>query len=178
MKRALPSDSQQPGAPSLAANAALTSTDLLKLHKRRKPTTRSLPLSLLRDGDPALRETAEAFDSLLEKEKELDWRLARRRAELADASTAGGNAGGKTVWRTLRIRVGNTCEGQEWQKKGQKQEDQEDQKIDWETGEGVPKWTCTIEGQLLDVSRSREAPAARRRRVGSQQHWDEVQEPD
>ena len=149
-----------------SSSAALSSHEILKQHKRRKPTSRSLPLSLL-VHDPALSKLGEAFEELLEKEKEVDLLFQGRKAELNDElgnmnAAPGGagaeNTGKKTVWRTLRVKVGNTCTDQEWQQppeqSGQGNEEQQEKKPDFETGTGIPKWTCTIEGKLLDVSPS------------------------
>jgi hypothetical protein len=148
-----------------SSSSALTSHDILKQHKRRKPTSRSLPLSLLSDGtsgSSSLKATAEAYEQLLEKERELDLVFARRKAELGDeignlsaSAGAGGGvgeySGKRTVHRVLRVRVGNTCSDQEWQQKQAEGEEGKEESVDFESGKGVPKWTCTIEGRLLDV---------------------------
>ena len=149
-----------------SSSSALTSHDILKQHKRRKPTSRSLPLSLLSNdtstSDSALKATAEAYEQLLEKERELDLVFARRKAELGDeignlsaSAGAGGGvgeySGKRTVHRVLRVRVGNTCSDQEWQQKQAEGEEGKEESVDFESGKGVPKWTCTIEGRLLDV---------------------------
>ena len=150
-------------------SAALSTADVLKQHKRRKLTDRALPRSLLASKDVAaapggadLAALVSEYDRLLDLEKSLDLTLTRRKAELADDTSSGK----RTVHRLLRVRLTSECRDQPWQKEqerqakeasngtgeAQEQQQEEDEQPDFESGRGIPSWTCKIEGKLLEVS--------------------------
>lgn len=121
---------------------ALSSAEVLRHHKRKKPTDRSLPsLSYSQKLDSLKKE----YEKLVEMEKTLDATCTRKKAELMDESTTVK----RTTWKNLRIRLSNTCASQEWQEASD--EAGSSQRPDFETGKGIPSWTVNIEGKLMDV---------------------------
>ncbi|KAL4399216.1 SWI/SNF and RSC complex subunit Ssr3 [Malassezia pachydermatis] len=146
--------------------------------KRDRPTDRSLPPSLKRQ----VKESA-IYNDLQRMERNLDWTLARKRAELMDSM-------GKPpkVKRTLRIFLSNTCANQPFQvaEKNQQKREANDDAAGADGDEGdddeattapqntsgagsaeqeqhqndVPSWTLRIEGRLLDPSFRSRAGAA------------------
>ena len=130
---------------------ALNANEVMRQHKRRKPTDKTLP-SL--SHDEGLDKLKKEYERLLELERTLDVTYTRKKAELQDdlASVR------KTVWKRLRIRIHNECADQEWQREESTKEPPVDgetannDKPDVETGKGVPSWTVHIEGAILDVS--------------------------
>lgn len=121
---------------------ALTSAEVLRQHKRRRPTDRSLP-SL--SYDEKLESLKKEYEKLVEMEKSLDATCTRKKAEIMDE----GSSTKKTTWKTLRVRLSNTCSSQEWQEASD--EAGSSQRPDFENGRGIPSWTVTIEGKLIDV---------------------------
>lgn len=122
---------------------ALSSAEVLRQHKRKRPTDRSLP-SL--SYDEKLENLKKEYEKLVEMEKSLDATCTRKKAELMDESTAMK----KTTWKNLRVRVSNTCQSQEWQEGSD--EAGSSHRPDFESGKGIPSWTVNIEGKLVDVS--------------------------
>lgn len=143
--------------------------------KRDRPTDRSLPPSIKRQ----IKESA-LYNDLQRMERNLDWTLARKRAELMDSM-------GKPprVKRTLRIFLSNTCANQPFQveekqqQKKQKDADDaandaddadDDDQLPTSTAEAghaasapptdAPSWTMRIEGRLLDPTFRSRAGAA------------------
>lgn len=121
---------------------ALTSAEVLRQHKRKRPTDRSLP-SL--SYDEKLESLKKEYEKLVEMEKSLDATCTRKKAELMDE----GSSLKKTTWKNLRVRISNTCSHQEWQEASN--EAGSSQRPDFESGRGIPSWTVTIEGKLVDV---------------------------
>ncbi|GAA6022084.1 hypothetical protein JCM10207_001042 [Rhodosporidiobolus poonsookiae] len=107
--------------------------DQLRSAKRRKPTSRHLPShftpSLPASAVPSPTDTklsaslaaldtlAGSYKRLQELEKRVDWTVERKKVEVADATGAGGAAGGRgwQIRRTLRIHVQTTLLSQPWQ---------------------------------------------------------------
>ena len=141
--------------------------------KRDRPTDRSLPPSIKKQ----VRESA-IYNDLQRMERNLDWTLARKRAELMDSMGRP-----PKVKRTLRIFLSNTCANQPFQvaeKEESKQAaDAADAADDADAGDDdegadepkrrtaakaestdVPSWTMRIEGRLLDPSFRSRAGAA------------------
>ncbi|SAM82350.1 uncharacterized protein UBRO_04655 [Ustilago bromivora] len=132
--------------------------------KRGRPTDRSLPPSLKRQ----VPESA-FYSDLQRMEKNLDWTVARKRAELTD-----GLLRPPKIKRTLRIFLSNTCANQPFQlaeKQKAKESGANAAAASAETGEAgdvkaegatdsgdgkeedaVPSWTLRIEGRLLEPS--------------------------
>lgn len=127
--------------------------------KRGRPTDRSLPPSLKRQVPES------AFYSDLQRiEKNLDWTVARKRAELTD-----GLSRPPKIKRTLRIFLSNTCANQPFQlAEKQKVKDSapsvetadgaevkvegDKDAADSKEEDAVPSWTLRIEGRLLEPS--------------------------
>lgn len=141
--------------------------------KRDRPTDRSLPPSIKKQ----VKESA-IYNDLQRMERNLDWTLARKRAELMDSMGRP-----PKVKRTLRIFLSNTCANQPFQvaeKEQSKQAaDAADAADDADAGDDdegadepkhrattkvestdVPSWTMRIEGRLLDPSFRSRAGAA------------------
>jgi len=141
--------------------------------KRDRPTDRSLPPSIKKQ----VKESA-IYNDLQRMERNLDWTLARKRAELMDSMGRP-----PKVKRTLRIFLSNTCANQPFQvaeKEESKQAaDAVDAADDADAGDDdegadepkrrtaakaestdVPSWTMRIEGRLLDPSFRSRAGAA------------------
>ncbi|WFD33103.1 non-specific serine/threonine protein kinase [Malassezia sp. CBS 17886] len=150
--------------------------------KRDRPTDRSLPPSLKRQ----IKECA-LYTDLQRMERNLDWTLARKRAELMDSM-------GKPpkVKRTLRVFISNTCANQPFQlaERAAKTDPAAGDAADVAVGEAgdaatdgkgglhtttpgagaegveggdqntAPSWTLRIEGRLLDPSFRSRAGAA------------------
>ena len=142
--------------------------------KRDKPTDRSLPPFIKRQ----VKESA-IYNDLQRMERNLDWIMACKRAELMDSM-------GKPpkVKRTLRIFLSNTCANQPFQVAEKEQRrnatemtadaDDADGGDDDDSGAAaprpksaaktdhtdVPSWTLRIEGRLLDPSFRSRAGAA------------------
>ncbi|PKI82881.1 non-specific serine/threonine protein kinase [Malassezia vespertilionis] len=134
--------------------------------KRDRPTDRSLPPALKRQ----VKESA-LYTDLQRIERNLDWTMARKRAELMDSM-------GKPpkVKRTLRIFLSNTCANQPFQVVAKAEEGDDapaadaeddeastaqlDEKKTQDADEQVPSWTMRIEGRLLDPSFRSRAGAA------------------
>lgn len=128
---------------------ALTSGEVLRQHKRKRPTDRSLP-SLKHDDK--LESLKKEYEKLVEMEKSLDATCTRKKAELVDE----GSSTKKTTWKKLRVRISNTCSHQEWQEASD--EAGSSQRPDFESGRGIPSWTVTIEGKLVDLEGVSPAP--------------------
>ena len=142
--------------------------------KRDKPTDRSLPPFIKRQ----VKESA-IYNDLQRMERNLDWIMACKRAELMDSM-------GKPpkVKRTLRIFLSNTCANQPFQvAEKEHRRDATEMTADADDGDGgddddsgaaaprpksaaktdhtdVPSWTLRIEGRLLDPSFRSRAGAA------------------
>lgn len=123
---------------------ALSSAEVLRQHKRKKPTDRSLP-SLAYDEQ--LESLKKEYEKLVELEKTLDATCTRKKAEMLDESSSMK----KTTWKSLRVRISNECSNQEWQE-ASNEAGSSTSKPNFDTGKGIPNWTVKIEGKLVDVS--------------------------
>jgi hypothetical protein len=123
---------------------AHSSAEILRQHKRRKPTDRSLP-SLAHDEQ--LENLKKEYEKLIEMERTLDATCTRKKAELLDEGTSLK----KTTWKNLRVRISNTCASQEWQEEPMDGEAGSSRVPDFDSGKGIPNWTVNIEGKLVDV---------------------------
>ncbi|KAJ6113617.1 hypothetical protein N7523_006934 [Penicillium sp. IBT 18751x] len=98
------------------------------IRRSRKPTDKNLP-----DGieDVVIGEGVEQYKSLRDLEKRLDAAIVRKRLDIQDSIS-------KTVkkYRTMRIWITNTVEGQSWQGAG--------------SNPGSGRYNVRIEGRLLD----------------------------
>lgn len=128
---------------TLDVSAALSSAEILKQHKKRKATDRTLPASLV-SHDEGLAKLQKEYEKLLELEKTLDTTYTRKKAEFLEE----GSSARHTTHRNLRVRISNHCTSQEWQAP---LADSESERPDFETGKGIPSWTVKIEGILQQV---------------------------
>lgn len=133
--------------------------------KRGRPTDRSLPPSLKRQ----VPESA-FYNDLQRMERNLDWTVARKRAELTD-----GLSRPPKIKRTLRVFLSNTCANQPFQlaekqkakeaqlaESGETKPDETEPSVseaaaadaqpDTSDEDSVPSWTLKIEGRLLEPS--------------------------
>lgn len=146
--------------PSTEINNMMSSSQILQAHKRRRPTDRSLPATLL-SHDQGLMKLHTEYERLLEVERTLDSTYTRKKAELLEE----GMSLKRTTHKNLRVRISNECAYQAWQQEGSDAQSGsgsgEDpsssapsvaaQQPDFDSGKGVPSWTVKIEGKLVDV---------------------------
>ncbi|KAL4811501.1 hypothetical protein BDV18DRAFT_150256 [Aspergillus unguis] len=118
----------------LAAQRNLSHQNDAALRRSRKPTDKNIP-----DGveDVVLGEGVQQYKSLRDLEKRLDAAIVRKRLDIQDSIS-------KTVkkYRTMRIWVSNTVEGQPWQT------GQNDSAPGTTPGSG--RYKVRIEGRLLE----------------------------
>ncbi|GAA5876028.1 hypothetical protein JCM8547_003535 [Rhodosporidiobolus lusitaniae] len=105
--------------------------DALRNAKRRKPTSRLLPLSFSPSLPPSLPRgatdnklapsldsldrIAEGYKKLQEIERKVDWTVERKRVELGEAAAGGSGGRGRQLKRTLRIHVTTAVHDQTFQ---------------------------------------------------------------
>lgn len=115
-------------APYMPAQRGVSHPNDATLRRSRKPTDKNIP-----DGieDVVIGEGVEQYKSLRDLEKRLDAAIVRKRLDIQDSIS-------KTVkkYRTMRIWITNTVEGQSWQGAG--------------SNPGSGRYNVRIEGRLLD----------------------------
>ncbi|GAA5821528.1 hypothetical protein JCM11251_000892 [Rhodosporidiobolus azoricus] len=132
---------QPAGAAATAAATGISSRerdlgdgdDALRNAKRRKPTSRLLPLSFapptassqtasspsdtrLSPSLASLDSLAASYKQLQEIERRVDWTVARKKVEVGEAVQGSGGGGkGRQLKRTLRVHLTATLKNQPWQ---------------------------------------------------------------
>lgn len=145
----MPPHQQQVAHPQYMAAAAAAAhqrnmppvTDA-SLRRSRKPTDRNMPDGL---DDFVIGDGVQEYKKLREIEKRLDSTMVRKRLDIQDSLS-------RTVkrYRTLRIWITNTVEGQIWQKGEQ----------NGNGGPGSGRYKVRIEGKLLDDDNDTTIPDA------------------
>lgn len=134
-----------------------------RLHRKRKPTDRSLPtfkpsatsaITLppqIEATNSTLASLSSSYLELQKLERKLDWTVARKRVEMAESVgvTGAGTAVPARTRRKLKVRISNECSDQLWQQG--EEEAVTKNEVDFVTGEGVPSWVLRVEGQLMGV---------------------------
>jgi SWI/SNF-related matrix-associated actin-dependent regulator of chromatin subfamily D len=107
------------------------------IRRSRKPTDKNIPDDI---EDLVIGDGVQEYKKLRELEKRLDSSMVRKRLDIQDSLS-------RTVkrYRTLRIWISNTVEGQPWQKGEQNEEPQADP-----ANPGSGRYKVRIEGKLLD----------------------------
>lgn len=114
----------------------------LRVAKRGKPTDRSLPAQL-RGYVPE----SELHAQMCTLERQLDWNVSRKRAELLQSLQQRQTPSAR---RTLRMYLSNTVAGQTWQ--------QRPQETGAEAPPLTPTWTFKVEGRLLPLNEDEQPP--------------------
>lgn len=128
---------QGPPNPQLLArgNAAAMETELAK-RRSRKPTDKNIPEGI---EDAIIGDGVHQYKSLREVERRLDSAMMRKRLDIQDSV----NRNVKR-YKTLRIWISNTAEGQPWQA-----QEMDENAYDF-SSENEAIYRVKIEGRLLD----------------------------
>ncbi|KIY48606.1 SWI/SNF complex 60 kDa subunit [Fistulina hepatica ATCC 64428] len=126
-----------------------------KTIKKRKLIDKSIPNVVLQN--PEFAEDSQMYTSLLEMERKLDWTMTRKKVEIQDALMRN-----PTTTRTLRLFLSHTVSGQVWQNSGVASD-----KVNFETGEGIPAWELKVEGRMLEPPNQRSRDKAPQRKFST-----------
>lgn len=114
------------------------------VRRSRKPTDKNIPDDV---EELVIGDGVQEYKKLRELEKRLDSSMVRKRLDIQDSL-------GRTVkrYRTLRIWISNTVEGQPWQTG--------EQNVDPVNNPGAGRYKVRIEGRLLDDDSDPTVPSA------------------